>query len=173
MRKQIAIVPQDIILFSGTVLENILFGRPDATDEEVVQAAQKANAHDFIMQLTQGYKTQIGERGVRLSGGQQQRITIARAILKSPKILLLDEATSDLDSESEALIQTSLNNLMKGRTTFVIAHRLSTVIHADQIFVLNKSKIVESGSHRQLIAKNGLYRKLCKAQLKMDVPMEI
>jgi len=173
LRKQIAIVPQDIILFSGTVLENILFGRPDATDEEVVQAAQKANAHDFIMQLTQGYKTQIGERGVRLSGGQQQRITIARAILKSPKILLLDEATSDLDSESEALIQTSLNNLMKGRTTFVIAHRLSTVIHADQIFVLNKSKIVESGSHRQLIAKNGLYRKLCKAQLKMDVPMEI
>ena len=173
LRKQIAIVPQDIILFSGTVLENILYGRPDATDEEVVQAAQKANAHDFIMQLTQGYKTQIGERGVRLSGGQQQRITIARAILKSPKILLLDEATSDLDSESEALIQTSLNNLLKGRTTFVIAHRLSTVIHADQIFVLNKSKIVESGSHRQLIAENGLYRKLCTAQLKMDVPMEI
>ena len=173
LRKQIAIVPQDIILFSGTVLENILYGRPDATDEEVVQAAQKANAHDFIMQLTQGYKTQIGERGVRLSGGQQQRITIARAILKSPKILLLDEATSDLDSESEALIQTSLNNLMKDRTTFVIAHRLSTVIHADQIFVLNKSKIVESGSHQQLVAENGLYRKLCTAQLKMDVPMEI
>jgi len=173
LRKQIAIVPQDTILFSGTVVENILYGRPDATDEEVVQAAKKANAHDFITQLPQGYATQIGERGARLSGGQQQRITIARAILKEPKILLLDEATSDLDSESEALIQTSLRNLMQERTTFVIAHRLSTVIHADQIFVLNKSKIVESGSHQQLIAQNGLYRKLCTAQLKMDVPVEI
>jgi subfamily B ATP-binding cassette protein MsbA len=173
LRKQIAIVPQDTILFNGTVLENILYGRPDATDKEVVEAAKKANAHDFIMQLPQGYETQIGERGVRLSGGQQQRIAIARAILKAPKILLLDEATSALDSESEMLIQASLNNLMKDRTTFVIAHRLSTVIHADQIFVLNKGKIIESGTHQQLIAQKGLYRKLCTAQLKMDVPVEI
>jgi subfamily B ATP-binding cassette protein MsbA len=173
LRRQIAIVPQDTILFSGTVLENILYSRPDATDKEIVQAAKKANAHNFIMQLPQGYETQIGERGVRLSGGQQQRIAIARAILKAPKILLLDEATSALDSEAEASIQASLNNLMKDRTTFVIAHRLSTVIHADQIFVLDKGKIIESGAHQQLIAQNGLYRKLCTAQLKMDVPVEI
>ncbi|MBM3235763.1 ABC transporter ATP-binding protein [Candidatus Poribacteria bacterium] len=173
LRSQIAIVPQDTILFNGTVVENILYGGPDATDKEVVEAAKKANAHDFIMQLPQGYETQIGERGVRLSGGQQQRIAIARAILKAPKILLLDEATSALDSESEVLIQASLHNLMKGRTTFVIAHRLSTVIHADQIFVLNKGRIVESGTHQQLLAQKGLYRKLCTAQLKMDVPVEI
>ncbi|MFQ6040828.1 MAG: ABC transporter ATP-binding protein, partial [Candidatus Poribacteria bacterium] len=173
LRKQIAIVPQDTILFNGTVLANILYGRPDATDKEVIQAAKRANAHDFIMQLPQGYETQIGERGVRLSGGQQQRIAIARAILKDPKILLLDEATSNLDGESESLVQSSLRNLMKGRTTFVIAHRLSTVIHADGIFVLNRGKIIESGSHQRLIAQNGLYRKLCAAQLKMDVQMEI
>ncbi|HIE25705.1 TPA: ATP-binding cassette domain-containing protein, partial [Candidatus Poribacteria bacterium] len=138
LRKQIAIVPQDTILFSGTVLANILYGRPDATDEEAIQAAKRANAHDFIMELPRGYETQIGERGVRLSGGEQQRIAIARAILKDPKILLLDEATSALDNESESLVQSSLKNLMKGRTTFIIAHRLSTVIHADEIFVLNR-----------------------------------
>ena len=165
LRRQIALVPQDTILFSGTVLENIRYGRQDATIQEVMKAAQQSNAHDFIIQLAEGYETPIGERGVLLSGGQQQRIAIARAILKDPKILLLDEATSSLDSESEALVHESLAYLMKNRTTFVIAHRLSTVIHADHIFVLHKNKIVESGTHQQLIAQNGLYRKLCATQL--------
>ena len=166
LRRQIALVPQDTILFSGTVLENIRYGRQDATIQEVMKAAQQSNAHDFIIQLAEGYETPIGERGVLLSGGQQQRIAIARAILKDPKILLLDEATSSLDSESEALVHESLAYLMKNRTTFVIAHRLSTVIHADHIFVLHKNKIVESGTHQQLIAQNGLYRKLCATHLK-------
>ncbi len=168
LRKQIATVPQDTILFNGTVMENILYGTPNATAKEVIEASRKANADDFIKNLPQGYETQIGERGARLSGGEKQRISIARAILKTPKILLLDEATSALDSESEALIQASLANLMKNRTTFVIAHRLSTVRNAAQILVIDKGQIVESGTHQELIVQNGLYRQLCSAQLKMD-----
>ena len=166
LRSQIAIVPQDVILFNGTIAENILYGNPNATFEAVAQAAKQANAHNFIRQLPQGYETQIRERGTLLSGGQQQRLTIARAILKAPKILLLDEATSDLDSESEMLIQESLANLMQGRTTFVIAHRLATVRNADKILILDRGQIVESGTHQQLMAQNGLYRDLCAAQMK-------
>jgi len=162
LRRQIAIVPQNTILFNDTVMENILYGNPNATVDEVIEAAQKANADDFIRELPQGYETKIGERGDRLSGGQGQRISIARAILKAPEILLLDEATSALDSESETLVQTSLANLMKDRTTFVIAHRLSTVRNADQILVIDKGQIVESGTHQELMAQNRLYRQLYK-----------
>ena len=136
-------VPQDTILFSASIYNNILYGRLDATREEVVQAAQSANAHEFIMQLPDGYETQIGERGCQLSGGQRQRIAIARAILKNPRILILDEATSALDAESERLVQDALDKLMVGRTTFVIAHRLSTIQRADSILVLEKGRMVE------------------------------
>jgi subfamily B ATP-binding cassette protein MsbA len=166
LRKQIAIVPQDAILFDGTVLENIMYGSPTATREAAIEAARQANAHDFIMQTPKGYDTPIGESGVRLSGGQQQRLSIARAILKNPAILVLDEATSALDSESEALVQASLKRLMKGRTTFVIAHRLSTVIDADKILVLADGELVEVGAHHELLAGCGLYQKLCQAQLR-------
>lgn len=151
LRKQIAIVPQDVLLFGGTIKENILYGKLDATDEEVIQAAQLANAHEFIISFPQGYETIVGERGVKLSGGQRQRIAIARALLKNPKILILDEATSSLDSESEHLVQEALNVLMKGRTTLVIAHRLSTIKSAHQILVLQNGKIVEKGTHEELI----------------------
>jgi len=166
LREQIAVVTQETILFGGTIIENISYGKPNAKEHEIVNAAQKANAHEFIVKLPNQYHTQIGEHGLRLSGGQQQRITIARAILKDPKILLLDEATSALDSESEILVQESLNNLMKGRTTFVIAHRLSTVIHADKIFVIENGRIVESGTHQELIQQDGLYSKLCEVQFR-------
>lgn len=151
LRKQIAIVPQDVLLFGGTIKENILYGKLEATDEEVIQAAQLANAHDFIISFPQGYETMVGERGVKLSGGQRQRIAIARALLKNPKILILDEATSSLDSESEHLVQEALNVLMKGRTTLVIAHRLSTIKSAHQILVLQNGKIIEKGTHEELI----------------------
>lgn len=164
LREQIAVVTQETILFGGTVTENISYGRPNAKEEEIVDAAKKANAHEFILSFPDGYQTEIGEHGLKLSGGQKQRIAIARAILKNPKILLLDEATSALDSESEILVQESLNNLMMGRTTFVIAHRLSTVTHADKILVLDEGRIVESGSHQELIKQGGLYSKLCKVQ---------
>jgi subfamily B ATP-binding cassette protein MsbA len=153
-----------MILFGGSVLENISYGNPKAAREQVIEAAKGANAHDFIIQLPHGYETQIGERGAQISGGQQQRISMARALLKDPKILILDEATSALDSESEALVQESLNHLMKGRTTFVIAHRLSTITHADKIVVLDKGEIVEQGIHSELIAQNSLYRKLYETQ---------
>jgi subfamily B ATP-binding cassette protein MsbA len=164
LRRQIAIVPQDTILFDGTVMDNILYGAAAATCSAAIEAAQQANAHDFITQMPSGYKTQIGESGVRLSGGQQQRLSIARAVLKAPRILVLDEATSALDSESEVLVQSSLAHLMKGRTTFVIAHRLSTVVHADKILVLNHGEVVETGAHQELLEKGGLYRKLCQMQ---------
>jgi subfamily B ATP-binding cassette protein MsbA len=164
LRKQVGLVPQETVIFGGTVWENIAYGRFDATDEEVIEAAKNANAHEFIVKMPKGYNTPIGERGMQISGGQRQRLAIARAILKDPRILILDEATSSLDTESEALIQEALSNLMKDRTTFVIAHRLSTVVKADMILVLNNGEIVESGTHKELIAHNGLYRKLCQAQ---------
>jgi subfamily B ATP-binding cassette protein MsbA len=167
LRSQVGLVPQETILFGGTARENIAYGRFDATDEEIIQAAKGANIHDFIMQLPNGYDTPIGEHGMQLSGGQRQRIAIARAILKDPKILILDEATSSLDTESEALVQDALANLMKGRTTFIIAHRLSTVKNADRIIVLDNGNIIESGSHAQLLANNGLYRRLCDAQFRL------
>ena len=166
LRRHIAIVPQDTILFDGTVMENIIYGAPAATREGVIEAARQANAHDFIIQMPKGYETQIGESGAKLSTGQQQRLSIARAILKGPPILVLDEATSALDSQSEVLVQASLENLMKGRTTFVIAHRLSTVVHADKILVLNGGEIVESGTHQELLKNGGLYQKLCQMQFR-------
>ncbi len=166
LRKQMALVPQDILLFGGTILENIAYGNPDATQAEVENAARKANAHDFISRFPEGYQTVVGERGIKLSGGQRQRIAIARAILKDPVILLLDEATSSLDSESEAQVQDALQNLMENRTSFVIAHRLSTIRSADQILVLEDGVIKEAGTHAELIGiEDGLYRSLNKLQL--------
>ncbi len=166
LRQQVGLVPQETVIFGGTVRENVAYGRFDATEDEMIQAAKSANAHEFIVKLPDGYDTSIGERGAQLSGGQRQRLAIARAILKDPHILILDEATSSLDTESEALVQEALANLMKDRTTFVIAHRLSTVVNADRIIVLNDGEIVESGTHSQLFAQNGLYRKLCDAQFR-------
>jgi len=166
LRQQVGLVPQETVIFGGTARENIAYGRFDATEEEIFQAAKGANAHEFISQLPDGYDTSIGEHGMQLSGGQRQRLAIARVILKDPHILILDEATSSLDTESEVLVQEALTNLMKGRTNFVIAHRLSTVVNADRIIVLNNGEIVESGTHSQLFAKNGLYRKLCDAQFR-------
>lgn len=157
LRNQIGLVQQDNILFSDTVKENILLGRPTATDEEVVEAAKMANAHDFIMNLPQGYDTEVGERGVKLSGGQKQRLSIARIFLNNPPILILDEATSALDLESESIIQEALDVLSKDRTTLIVAHRLSTITHADKIVVIENGHIVETGTHRELIAKQGAY----------------
>lgn len=164
LREQVGIVPQETMLFNGSVYNNILYGRLDATKEEIEAAAKAANAHDFIMQLTDGYETKLGDRGVNLSGGQRQRIAIARAILKNPRILILDEATSALDSESERVVQEALDRLMVGRTSFVIAHRLSTVKNADKILVLEKGNLVESGTHDELLALDGLYAHLYKIQ---------
>lgn len=164
LRNQIGLVQQDNILFSDTVKENILLGRPTATDEEVVEAAKMANAHDFIMNLPQGYDTEVGERGVKLSGGQKQRLSIARIFLNNPPILILDEATSALDLESESIIQESLDVLSKDRTTLIVAHRLSTITHADKIVVIENGHIVETGTHRELIAKQGAYEHLYSIQ---------
>ncbi len=167
LRSQIGIVLQDNILFSDSVKQNILMGKPDATEEEVIAAAKAANAHDFIMSLPEGYDTKVGERGVKLSGGQKQRVAIARVFLKNPPILVLDEATSALDLESEALIQESLDRLVHDRTTIVIAHRLSTITHADKIFVVEHGRVVEEGSHAQLMKKQGAYYQLFQIQ-KLD-----
>lgn len=164
LREQVGIVPQETMLFNGSVYNNILYGRLDATKEEIEAAAKAANAHDFIMQLTDGYETKLGDRGVNLSGGQRQRIAIARTILKNPRILILDEATSALDTESERVVQEALDRLMVGRTSFVIAHRLSTVKNADKILVLEKGNLVESGTHDELLALDGLYAHLYKIQ---------
>jgi subfamily B ATP-binding cassette protein MsbA len=169
LRSQIGIVLQETFLFSGTIKDNLRYGRMDATDQEVVEAAMMANAHDFIVkELPEGYDTEVGERGLRLSGGQKQRIAIARAILRDPRILILDEATSSLDSEAEALIQEALERLMRNRTTFVIAHRLSTVMKADLILVLRNGRLIERGTHEQLVAEGGLYGRLYRKQFKID-----
>jgi ATP-binding cassette, subfamily B, bacterial len=164
LRQRIGIVPQDSTVFSTSALENIRYGRPGASDAEVMAAARAAYAHDFISALPEGYATYLGERGVRLSGGQRQRISIARAMLKNPPLLLLDEATSALDAESEQMVQAALEAAMKDRTTLVIAHRLATVQRADRIVVLDEGRIVDIGTHAQLVARGGLYARLAAMQ---------
>ncbi|MBU4320608.1 MAG: ABC transporter ATP-binding protein/permease [Nitrospinae bacterium] len=164
LRGHIGIVTQDIVLFNDTVEANILFGRPDATEGEVIEAAKAAYAHEFIMELSDGYETKIGERGIRFSGGQKQRITMARAILRNPSILILDEATSSLDTESEQKVQKALEKLMEGRTTIVIAHRLSTVLKATKIIVMSRGRIIQHGSHEELLLAGGLYQELYTMQ---------
>lgn len=164
LREQIGIVPQETLLFSTTVMENIRYGRLNATDEEVIAAAKAANADKFIRELPDGYQTKIGERGLNLSGGQRQRMAIARAMLKNPQILILDEATSALDTESEKIVQSALDDLMVGRTSFVIAHRLSTIFAADKIFVIDKGRICEQGTHKELLALGGVYSNLYNIQ---------
>ena len=164
LRRQIGIVQQDVYLFAGTILENIRYGKPEATDEEVVNAAMAANAHEFIMSLPEGYHTDIGQRGVKLSGGQKQRLSIARVFLKNPPVLIFDEATSALDNESEKIVQHSLEMLAKDRTTFVIAHRLSTIRNAQRILVLTEDGIAEEGTHETLLQKNGVYAGLYNMQ---------
>lgn len=169
LREQIAIVPQDVHLFGTSIKENIRYGKLDATEAEIIEAAADANALEFIEQVPEGMEAKVGERGVKLSGGQKQRLAIARALLKNPGILLLDEATSSLDSESEAQVQEALERLMSNRTTFIIAHRLSTVQHADRIVVIEQGSIVQQGSHNELLAKGGLYKKLYEMQFREDI----
>ena len=164
LRRQISMVPQEPVLFSGTIADNIRYGRLEATMDEIVEAARAANAHDFIERLADGYQTEIGERGVRLSGGERQRICVARAFLKDAPILILDEPTSSIDSKTEAIILDALDELMIGRTTFMIAHRLSTVRHADLIATLDRGGLVEQGTHDELIARGGLYKQMHDVQ---------
>jgi ATP-binding cassette subfamily B protein/subfamily B ATP-binding cassette protein MsbA len=171
LRQQISIVLQDVYLFYGSVRENILFGKPDADEREVIEAAKIANAHDFILALPDGYDTMVGERGVKLSGGQKQRVSIARAILKDAPILILDEATSSVDTETELLIQQALERLITGRTTIVIAHRLSTIRNADLIVVLEENQIREMGTHEELIELEGLYQRLYTVQQQIDTEL--
>ena len=166
VRRNIGIVQQDVFLFVGTIRDNILYGRPDATEEEMMEAARRANIHDYIMTLEHGYDTEIGERGVKLSGGQKQRLSIARVFLKDPALLILDEATSALDNTTEVLIQQALDELCKGRTTLVVAHRLSTIRNADEIAVVMDGRITERGTHEQLIAANGTYKQLYALQFR-------
>lgn len=171
LREQIGLVPQETMLFSTTVMENIRYGRLDATDEEVIEAARAANAEEFIKDLPEGYDTKLGERGLNLSGGQRQRLAIARAILKNPRVLILDEATSALDTESEKIVQDALDKLMVGRTSFVIAHRLSTIFNADQIFVVENGHLREHGTHEELLAAGGLYSNLYNIQFRQNEAM--
>ncbi len=166
LRKNIGIVQQDVFLFNGTIKENIAYGNFDASDEEIAEAAKKANIHEYIQSLPDGYETNVGERGVKLSGGQKQRVSIARAFLKNPPILILDEATSALDNATEMQIQDALSHLSEGRTTLVVAHRLSTVKNADEIIVVTQDGIAERGSHEQLIQKGGIYKSLYEYQFK-------
>jgi ATP-binding cassette subfamily B protein len=166
LRRQIGIVLQESLLFSATIRENIAYGRQDASDDEIVNVAKAARAHDFITEFAEGYDTEVGERGVTLSGGQRQRIAIARALLLDPRILILDDSTSSVDTETEYLIQQALKALMQGRTTFVIAQRLQTLMHADQILVLDEGRIVERGRHEELLARKGLYREIYDLQLR-------
>lgn len=173
LRSQMALVPQDVILFGGTIWENIAYGKPGAADEEIIAAAKKANAHNFVSAFPEKYDTVVGEHGMKLSGGQRQRIAIARAILRDPAILILDEATSSLDSESEQLVQEALDNLMKGRTSFVIAHRLSTIRNADKIVVIDKGMVSEMGTHAELMSNNGLYRKLNELQFEFGESVSV
>ena len=167
--RQIGLVPQETILFGGTIMENIRYGRETATEVEIFDASKAAHAHEFVIELPDGYQTVVGEKGINLSGGQRQRLAIARAILKNPRVLLLDEATSSLDTESERLVQEALERLMAGRTTFVVAHRLTTIQRADRILVLNKGRLVEEGTHASLMEKKGLYHYLYTLRL-AEVP---
>jgi len=164
LRNQIGVVLQDPFLFHGTVLDNIAYSKPSASRAEIVAAAKAANAHDFVVNFPDGYDTMVGERGTGLSGGEKQRISIARAILKNPRILILDEATSSVDTETEALIQSAVERLIEGRTTFAIAHRLSTLRKADRLVILDKGEIVETGTHNELLENNGLYKRLVDLQ---------
>ncbi|MCK4417742.1 MAG: ATP-binding cassette domain-containing protein, partial [Candidatus Latescibacteria bacterium] len=166
LRRLMGIVTQETILFNDTVWNNIAYGTPQILEEEVMRAAKAANAHDFILKLPQGYQTLIGDRGVRLSGGERQRLAIARAILKNPALLIFDEATSALDTEAELLVREAITHLIKGRTSIVIAHRLSTVQNADRIVVLDGGRIVQQGSHQQLMKEDGLYRVLYRKQFR-------
>jgi subfamily B ATP-binding cassette protein MsbA len=170
LRGAIGVVPQEPALFSGTIRENIAYARPGASEAELIEAAKAAHAHEFVERLPQGYDTLVGERGVKLSGGQRQRVAIARAILKDPAVLILDEATSNLDTESERLIEDALGKLLVGRTTLIIAHRLSTVRRADRLVVVDRGRIVEEGSHAELLAAGGLYARLYQRQFRDDVP---
>ena len=171
LRQQIGLVLQETILFSGSLRENIEYGRLNATDEDIAAAAKAANAHDFVLELEDGYETEVGERGVKLSGGQKQRVAITRVMLKNPRILVLDEATSALDSESENLVQEALFRLMQGRTTIVIAHRLSTVTAADEILVIGNGRVIERGTHEELLENGGYYRHICEEQFKGIAPL--
>ena len=171
LRRNIGIVQQDIYLFNDSMKENIRYGKLDATEEEIIAAAKMANIHDYIMSLPNGYDTQIGERGVRLSGGQKQRLSIARVFLKNPPILILDEATSALDNTTEILIQTALDKLCEGRTTLVVAHRLSTIKNADEIAVVDDGRIVEQGTHEELMARHGVYEELYQLQFRANSGM--
>ena len=166
LREKIGIVQQDVFLFGGSIKDNILYGKPSATEEEVMEAASRANILEFIESLPEGWDTEIGERGVRLSGGQKQRLSIARLFLKNPPILILDEATSALDNTTEMLIQQSLQELAKGRTCLIVAHRLSTIKNADEIAVISRGKIIEMGSHEALLKENGVYANLYRLQFK-------
>jgi len=168
LRSQIGVVLQEPFLFNGTVAENIGYGKPEATMKEILAAAKAANAHDFIVDFPEAYDTQVGERGVKLSGGERQRLAIARAILKDPKILILDEATSSVDTETEAKIQEALARLVKGRTTFAIAHRLSTLRNSNRLLVLDKGRLAEIGTHEELVEQDGIYAKLCRMQTELS-----